>query len=534
MVTEALPPEFSETELHDTEGNSPHDALLGSPHTRMIAIGGGKGGVGKSLLTANVGMYLSQLGNRVVLVDLDVGGANLHTFVGVERPQKTLGDLFRKRVSRIEDCIVETAIQGLGLISAEGDPLWMSDPRPHLKKRLLQGIGTLHEVDFILFDLPAGSGIWALDFFTLAHKGVLVVAPEPTSAENAYRFLKSAFLRKLRALRPTTPEEPTPYMLAERMNLIAGQVGEGGIPAPLDVYDALLPLYPEQAARVAQEMQNFNPGLVVNQARSRSDGLLGEWMRSAGRQRLGIPIDYFGSIDSDDSVWQAIRKRKPLLPAYPESKVCQQIEQIARRLMDKEQDRKSPWKHPGSQTMYELLEVEPGSSDEEIRRAVRRMREMLAPDSMVLRGLYTEDRLAAFHKRIDEAYDTLLHVEKRHRYDVALFPEGAPIKSSRSGAKSSSLPSDLREFSLPAITPDTEFTGELLRKIREAYGLTLTDIASQTKVNVSQLQALEMEAQDRFPAFVYLRGFLAQYAKCLHLDATQVTTTYLARMKKAE
>lgn len=533
MVTEVSSAGFVDIELQETEGGS-QSASLDFSHTRMIAIGGGKGGVGKSLLTANIGMYLAQIGKRVVLVDLDVGGANLHTFVGVERPQKTLGDLFRKRVPRIEDCIVETPLKGLGLISAEGDPLWMSDPRPHLKKKLLQGIGSLHEVDFVLCDLPAGSGVWALDFFTLAHTGLLVIVPEPTSAENAYRFLKSAFLRKLRALRPKTPDEPTPYEVAERMNVIAGQVGEGGIPAPLDVYEALLPLYPEQAAWVAQEMQAYRPGLVVNQARSRSDWLLGEWMRSAGRQRLGIPIEYFGSVDSDDSVWQAIRKRKPLLPAYPESRVCQQIEQLARRLIDREHDVKNPWKHPSSQNMYELLEVEPGSSDEEIRRAVRRMREMLAPDSMVLRGLYTEERLAAFHRRIDEAYDTLLNVEKRHRYDVALFPEGVPAKMPTSVGKSSGLTTVPQGFSLPAITPDTEFTGALLQKIREAHGLTLTDIATQTKVSVTQLQALEMEAKDQFPAFVYLRGFLAQYAKCLRLDVTQVTTTYLARMKKAE
>src|SRR5436305_10463695 len=87
-----------------------------STSRRIIAIGGGKGGVGKSLLAANLGIYLAQLGRRTVLVDADLGGANLHTFVGVERPRVTLGDLFNRRVSRLEDCIVETAITGLGLL----------------------------------------------------------------------------------------------------------------------------------------------------------------------------------------------------------------------------------------------------------------------------------------------------------------------------------------------------------------------------------------------------------------------------------
>src|SRR5204863_3878543 len=89
---------------------------------RIIAVGGGKGGAGKSLLAANLGIFLSTLGKRVVLLDADLGGANLHTFVGVERPRVTLGDLFEKRVARVEDVVVETPIPGLGLVSGEGDP----------------------------------------------------------------------------------------------------------------------------------------------------------------------------------------------------------------------------------------------------------------------------------------------------------------------------------------------------------------------------------------------------------------------------
>src|SRR5438105_7639081 len=153
------------------------------PRARHIsAVASGKGGVGKSLLAANLGIYMAQLGKRVVLLGAELGGANLHTFVGVERPRVTLGDFFDQRVQRIEECIVETPVANLGLVSAEGDPLWAANPRPATKNRLISQIKDL-DVDYLICDLPSGSGFNALDFFLVAHVGVLVVAPEPTSVE---------------------------------------------------------------------------------------------------------------------------------------------------------------------------------------------------------------------------------------------------------------------------------------------------------------------------------------------------------------
>src|SRR5688572_23241585 len=193
---------------------------------RIIAVGGGKGGAGKSLLAANLAIYLAQLGKRVVLLDADLGGANLHTFVGVERPRVTLGDLFDKRVERVEDVVVDTAVAGLGLVSGEGDPSWIANPRPAQKFRLLAQVQQL-DVDYLVVDLGPGSGFTAIDFFLVADVGVLVVVPEPTSVENTYRFMKSAFLRRLRRAG-----------LERAMHLVreGDHAYEGGIPAPYDLY----------------------------------------------------------------------------------------------------------------------------------------------------------------------------------------------------------------------------------------------------------------------------------------------------------
>lgn len=491
---------------------------------RIIAIGGGKGGVGKSLLAANLGIYLAQLGKKVVLIDADLGGANLHTFVGVERPNVTLGDFFDKRVQRIEDCIVETQVKGLGLVSGEGDPLWAANPRPATKNRLINQVREL-EVDYLICDLPPGSGFIALDFFLVAQVGLLVVMPEPTSVENTFRFIKSAFLRRMRDVR-------------ELETLAADRTFEGGIPAPLDLYEAALERDPQLAARVLEEMKRFRPRLVVNQTRTRADLDLGMQIRSAGRRRLGLQVDYLGHLEADDAVWGAVRKRRPLVVEHPESKVAKNVERIARKLLGIDHDRAPPRDPPrrtAQQNLYEVLEIDPGASDEDIRRAAKRAREMYSPESMVVCGLFTPERLAVVAHRIEEAYDTLLDPDKRKQHDLALFPDGIPARATPAQGLSAAPPPRVDETPLkvempePDIAPDTEITGELLRRLREARGIELLEISQRTKVGLGHLRSIEEERWSAMPAVVYLRGFLVEYARFMRLDVTQVTRTYLAR-----
>src|SRR3954467_12307679 len=91
------------------------------PDRQIWSVGGGKGGIGKSLLTASLGWQLAQLGKRVLLLDADLGGANLHTCLGIPNPERTLGDFIRRQVPKIEDVIVDTGIPGMQLISGASD-----------------------------------------------------------------------------------------------------------------------------------------------------------------------------------------------------------------------------------------------------------------------------------------------------------------------------------------------------------------------------------------------------------------------------
>ena len=160
-------------------------------------MGGGKGGIGKSLLTASLGFQLARMGKRVVLVDADLGAANLHTCLGLPGPERTLADFIQRRVERIEDVVVDTGVPGLRLISGASDFLGAANIKYVQKVRVLNRIRAL-DVDVVLLDLGAGTSFNIIDFFLISDVSILTVVPEPTSIENGYRFIKSALYRRLR------------------------------------------------------------------------------------------------------------------------------------------------------------------------------------------------------------------------------------------------------------------------------------------------------------------------------------------------
>ena len=133
---------------------------------RIIAVGGGKGGVGKSLVTSSLGISLAQHGQRVVVIDADLGGANLHTCLGLSTPVRTLSDFIARRVESIEDVVLETGVKNLRLISGAHDHLTASNLKYFQKTRLLSRIATV-DADYILLDIGAGISFNIVDFFLI-------------------------------------------------------------------------------------------------------------------------------------------------------------------------------------------------------------------------------------------------------------------------------------------------------------------------------------------------------------------------------
>ena len=148
--------------------------------------------MGKTVILANTAISLAQQGKRCVALDLDLGGANLHTVLGVSDPDRSLSDFLRRKVESLSDTMVPTPYPNLNFISGSKALLEIANPKFSQKEKLIRHIMSL-DVDYVLLDLGAGSAFNTLDFFLSADEGVLVVLPEPTSVENAYHFIKAAF-----------------------------------------------------------------------------------------------------------------------------------------------------------------------------------------------------------------------------------------------------------------------------------------------------------------------------------------------------
>ncbi len=512
---------------------------LGVKH--VIAIGGGRGGVGKSVVAVNLGVYLAQLGRKVLLIDTDPAGAELHTALGLGplsslaypsgRPGPAAASSAGDDADEDDLTAIPTQVPGLSLVPQVYRAGSTVPVRPGRKARWARELKNL-EADYVLLDLGAGTQPATLDLFLMADFGICVSAPEPPSIEASYRFVRAAFVR---ALRRALVKDRFKLRLIER-----AEAELGPLPSPQALVHAIARYDTHLGQLAAAELSRIRPRLVINSARLRADTDLGLSMCDLARRHLGVNFDYVGHIEQDDAVWLSVVHQRPVLIDSPTSKGARNLERIARRILalaaSRDQERRAEMVplSPAHLNLYEVLLAHRGATDEELRRAYKRQRDLYQTNSLPLTSLVSEAEQRRESARIEEAHDTLLDPLRRKAYDASIFPE-TEAEAPRSREADSALLAEraaLRQELSREISGETEFTGMLLTKVREAQGVELSDIARETKISVTHLAAIEAEAFDDLPALVYTRGFVQQLAKVLKLDPTQVTKTYLRRLRE--
>jgi len=297
---------------------------LAATGPRIWAIGGGKGGVGKSVIAANLAASMARTGIRVVLVDADLGGANLHTLLGMPTPRINLSDFIARRVTSLADVMAPTPIENLWLVSGAHALLEMANPNFGQKGKILRHISAL-DADHVILDLGAGSAFNVLDFFLVARRGILVVVPEATSVENAHHFLKAAFFRKLKRAQPRR-------QVRAAIGQVMANASERDLRTPRDLISKVMAVDPDAGAALVAEASTFNPSLIVNRAEHAEHQRLGEDMGAACRDYFGIRLECLGTLPTDRLVVRSVSQRSPATELYTQSPFVAAVRGVAERL----------------------------------------------------------------------------------------------------------------------------------------------------------------------------------------------------------
>jgi len=293
--------------------------------SEIWAIGGAKGGTGKSFLTSSMGTYLALQKNRVILIDVDLGGANLHSFFGMKRPKKSLTNFFEMKTP-LNKLLVKSNIGNMSLITGNIHSLSSDNIRFTQKLKLFRHIMKLN-TNYALIDLGGGSHRNTIDTFLMADKMIAVLEPEITAIENLYHFVKNALFRKVRmVLRAHGFKEMLEHVWERKEKYRIKNLKE--------LIDWLKGSFSYIEEILDRELSDFSIYLVLNKVRTTQEIAMGTSLRSVLRKYLGVKTKYVGYIEYDDSVWMSIRNGRPYMLNYSSTPCAKEIETITKNLME--------------------------------------------------------------------------------------------------------------------------------------------------------------------------------------------------------
>ena len=286
---------------------------------KIVSVASGKGGVGKSVIAANVGCVLAQRGKRVVMADLDLGGADLHILFGLTNPTYTLTDFLTHKVRSLEEVIQPVGTRlGLYIIPGTGETLAMANLSFSRKKRLIRHLKNV-SADVIIIDVGAGTSYHVLDFFLMADHYLAVATADPTAVLDLYRFIKLAGIR--RVLGEFLARDPMADMLSKQEFTSVEHVLE-----ETEKMDS----GSRELATMA--LQGFSPALVLNRMTSR-------WrvntlqLKKLLREYVGGNLVVLGEIPDDPEMERAVRTYMPVVEGAAHSPSAQAFQGIVDELL---------------------------------------------------------------------------------------------------------------------------------------------------------------------------------------------------------
>jgi flagellar biosynthesis protein FlhG len=302
---------------------------------KLWSVGGGKGGVGKSIFTMALGVTLARLGNQVILVDGDLGGANLHTMMGIRFPEASLEDFLLRKVNCLEEILMPTSLEGIKLICGADDLLGAANPTYAQKMRLFKELENL-PADFVLIDLGAGTSFNTLDFFNNSPGKIAVFTGVSTSLQNVYGFIKCALFRKIS--REFAKEDQVLSLFYDDDKTISDEIASIN-----DVLAKVRQISPEKFFQLVGIIKPYRLFLVTNMVKNEQDLRSPEIIQSVCEDFLNIKPEILGHVFYDQMVEVAINRMSPKLLQERSNRTVKCYEQIAKKMMKlKNKPRQTP------------------------------------------------------------------------------------------------------------------------------------------------------------------------------------------------
>lgn len=250
-----------------TASNKPHK-------TRIIAVTSGKGGVGKSNISVNLAIAFAQTGKKVILIDGDLGMANVNVLLGIT-PKANLLDVLNKK-KKMSDIILNTEL-GIQIIAGANGFSTIANLTDEQRDFFAEEFTTLSSFDVIIIDTGAGVSENVLRFIESADEAYVVTTPEPTAITDAYGLIK----------------------------IIATEFSNSQIVMKL----------------------------IVNKVHSADEGKrIAERIITIVAQFLNAPVEYLGFIYDDSVVTSSVLRQKPFMISQPSSKAAMCIKHIVGRI----------------------------------------------------------------------------------------------------------------------------------------------------------------------------------------------------------
>jgi len=256
------------------EGAAAPKAEASARKTRIIAIASGKGGVGKTNLSVNLAIAYAQMGKRVIVMDADLGLANVNVMLNMI-PKYNLYHVIRKQKS-MRDIILDTEY-GIRIVAGASGFSKIANLSEEERQNFINELYTLQEADIVIIDTSAGVSSNVLSFVAAADDAIIVTTPEPTAITDAYGIIKI----------------------------------------------------------IATEIENLNIGLklVVNRVHSVTEGRrVAERIINISGQFLNLKVEYLGCIYDDPIVSTSVIRQKPFLVAEPKSKAAISVQHLVTRI----------------------------------------------------------------------------------------------------------------------------------------------------------------------------------------------------------